>query len=79
MLCGVMVTANAADEHNHVLKSIVPGTTTCYNSFSSGNHSSSNGLCYILVNFYSARAICAICGEEYTHTWIETKHTACGQ
>lgn len=80
MLCGIMVTTNAADsEHTHTLGHIIPGTTTCYNSFSSGTHSGSYGVCHILVNFYSARVVCAACNAEYTHTWIETKHTACGQ
>lgn len=69
MLCGVMVTANAADDAcSHEHKALIKETIRCYNSFSSGTHSCSSGTCYILVNQYSAQAICKHCGVQYTHS-----------
>lgn len=81
MLCGAVVTANAADGHAHVFGE--PGTAVCYNSFSSGTHTyvkpdGSTGTCTILVNQYRAVKTCG-CGATEPVYWTVVQHTGCGQ
>lgn len=78
MLCGVAVTANAA-EHEH---SYDWGSWVYYNSFSSGTHTYvENGVtktCTLLVNQYKRLGTCE-CGATYTDYHTEMIHTSCGQ
>lgn len=79
MLCGVAVTANAA-EHVHTYGNW--GSWVCYNSFSSGTHTYvENGdtkTCTLLVNQYKRVRTCE-CGATDTDYHTEMIHTSCGQ
>lgn len=78
MLCGVAVTANAAEHvHTYDWRSWV-----CYSSFSSGTHTYvEDGVtrtCTLLVNQYKRVGICE-CGATSTDYKTEMIHTSCGQ
>ncbi len=80
MLCGIAVTANAA-EHTHVYGNW--GAWVCYNSFSSGTHTyvksdGTTGTCTLLVNQYKRVGTCS-CGATDTDYRTEMIHTSCGQ